>query len=157
MTDRSWLVSQFAFRVAICLAYHVTTARLNKMGWKREITERNSVKDYGNAWSVWNGRKAKWSLWQRRVLRLEGSSGECCLPREGGRSRHKQQRDIERKTAAKGRVDLGKGQRHLPTPADCHPSSHRSHIKLKDWLWGGSCHSNCSGCHGDCYVWKISQ
>lgn len=36
--------------------------------------------------------------------------------------------------AEEERVDLGKGQRHLPTPSDCHPSSHRSHIKLKDLL-----------------------
>lgn len=42
------------------------------------------------------------------------------------------QRDEKRKKAREGRVDLGKGQRHLPTPSDCHPSSHCSHIKLKD-------------------------
>lgn len=66
------------------------------------------------------------------ILGLKGSSEECCLPQEGGRSRNKQQRDVERNTAEEGRVDLGKGQRHLPTPSDCHPSSHRSHIKLKD-------------------------
>lgn len=60
-----------------------------------------------------------------------------------------------RRRRGEGRADLGKGQSHLPTPWDCHPNSHRSH--MKEWLWGGSCYGNCSGCHGNCYVWKISQ
>lgn len=154
MTDSAWLLLWFAVSVPICLACHVTGTTLNRMpGTQRD----NCEKAGGNAVSVWNGRKAKWTLSQGKIWGLEGSNGECCLPQEGGRRRYKQRWNVERKTAEEGRVDLGKGQRHLPTPSDCHISSHRSHIKLKDWLWGGSCHGNCSGCHGDCYVWKISQ
>lgn len=151
MTDSAWLLLQFAVWAPIFLAYHVTSTRLDveKQGKERKMVGMHA--------SVRNGRRAKWRLWQRRILGLEDCSGECCLPREGGRSRYKKRRDVERKTAEEGRVDLGKGQRHLPTPSDCHPSSHRSHIKLKDWLWGGSCQGNRSGCHGDCYVWKIRQ
>lgn len=44
------------------------------------------------------------------------------------------EKDRERNSTGTGRVDLGKGQRHLPTPSYCHPSNHRSHIKLKDRL-----------------------
>lgn len=53
------------------------------------------------------------------------------LQGEGGAvlSNRELQRGAE---AEEERVDLGKGQRHLPTPSDCHPRSHRSHIKLKD-------------------------
>lgn len=48
------------------------------------------------------------------------------------RSLCRQQRDSSRKRGGEGNADLGKGQRHLPTPSDCHPNSHCSLIKLKD-------------------------
>lgn len=38
----------------------------------------------------------------------------------------------QRNRRGTGRVDLGKGQRHLPTPSYCHPSNQHSHIKLED-------------------------
>lgn len=66
-----------------------------------------------------------------RVVYLEKGGGEAGWA--GGR-RCKEQADVARNAAlaAQGRVDLGKGQRHLPIPSDCHPGSQHSAIQLKE-------------------------